>query len=189
MEVLHEAGIIQPDHRAVVGRLWGLLLKKSWDSKKELSVADQWSCVELTLMDVGRRYVDKPDLLPLNEVVEWLEKQASEYQGPGEDRVVPILRDMELEMLKLIRVYTQLHDGALRNKTRQDKYFKTLIGLYTSYFNEKIQSDGSVPLPLAALETDLNRLEIRNPNGAAELQKVRAKFLQLRDQRRQNAFL
>ena len=113
-------------------------------------------------------------------------------------------------MLKLIRVYTQLHDGALRymlvlvvcgsfcqrlgsfwvsfgsllglfcvltlgaylsnkNKGLQDKYFKTLVRLYTSYFDEAIETDGGVPLPLAALETDLNRLEIRNPTGAADL--------------------
>ena len=188
MEVLHAAGIVQPDHTAVVGRLWRLLLDKAWDSK--VHVDDKWACVEHTLTDVGRRYVDKPDLLPLNEVVEWLEKQVSEnLQGPGEERVVQILREMEVEMLKLIRVYTQLHDGALRHKTRQDKYFKTLIGLYQTYFDEKIQSDGNVPLPLAALETDLNRLEIRNPNGADDLKKVRAKFLLLRDQRRQNGFL
>ena len=30
-------------------------------------------------MDVGRRYVDKPDFLPLNEVVEWLEKLVAEH--------------------------------------------------------------------------------------------------------------
>lgn len=56
-----------------------------------------------------------------------------------------------------------------KNKGLQDKYFKTLVRLYTSYFDEAIEADGGVPLPLAALETDLNRLEIRNPNGAADL--------------------
>ena len=157
MEVLHSAGSIQPDFPSVVGRLWKLLLERAWSV--EGSIDDKWANVQLTLMDVGRRYADKPDLLPLNELVEWLEKQVDQHaqaagaQTLSEMRVQHLLRDMELDKLKLIRVYTQLHDAALRDRARQEKYFRTLIFLYNTYFKEAIQADGSVPLPLAALET------------------------------------
>ena len=56
-----------------------------------------------------------------------------------------------------------------KNKGLQDKYFKTLVRLYTSHLDEALKADGGVPLPLpvmlAALETDLYHLEICNPNG------------------------
>lgn len=55
MEVLDGAGIIQPDAASVVGRLWRLLLDKAWNTQG--SIDDKWASVELTLMDVGRRYV------------------------------------------------------------------------------------------------------------------------------------
>ena len=157
MEVLHGAGSIQPDFPSVVGRLWKLLLERAWSV--EGSIDDKWANVQLTLMDVGRRYADKPDLLPLNELVEWLEKQVDQHaqaagaQTLSEMRVQHLLRDMELDKLKLIRVYTQLHDAALRDRARHGKYFRTLIFLYDTYLKEAIQADGSVPLPLAALET------------------------------------
>ena len=115
MDLLHGMGSMQPDFPSVVVKLWTLLLARAWNT--EGSVDDKWAKVELMLMDVGRRYVDKPDLLPLSDVVEWLEKQQATENA--ETRVQQMLRDMEVDVLKLIRVYTQLHDGALRNRSLQ----------------------------------------------------------------------
>ena len=55
MEVLDSAGIIQSDAASVVARLWRLLLDKAWNIQG--SIEDKWASIELTLMDVGRRYV------------------------------------------------------------------------------------------------------------------------------------
>ena len=54
MDVLHDAGIVQPDGKQVAARLWDLLLNNAWQAgADDLS---QWAKVEITLVDVGRRY-------------------------------------------------------------------------------------------------------------------------------------
>jgi len=55
MDVLHDAGIVQPDGPQVVDRLWNLLLNNAWDAGGS-DHRSKWAKLEITLVDVGRRY-------------------------------------------------------------------------------------------------------------------------------------
>ena len=49
---------------------------------------------------MGGRYVEQPDMLPLMEVVEWLEAKASLSAEGARDMLHQMLGDLELDSLK-----------------------------------------------------------------------------------------